>query len=202
MGTGALTAVKEAFVWLTCCVVVFGAVFYADEIKTAALDARTKWADVATEQAGDDDASAAVREASISAGRSTVDDTPARDYGKVYITADRANQFYADAYMNNRPVRVLIDTGASHVSLRYEDAEKLGFFLTDKDFTYRARTANGTARIARVFIDRVRIGDITVRDVEAFVGEPGKKFVTLLGMSFLQKLRGVSISGRQLILSR
>ena len=53
---------------------------------------------------------------------------------------------------------------------------------------------------APVVIDEIRIGDITVHDVEATIGEPGTKFITLLGMTFLSKLSRVDIRGRELVL--
>ncbi len=116
----------------------------------------------------------------------------------VFLKADRYNQFYADAYVNGRRINVLVDTGASHVSLNYEDARALGFYLTDRDFTHSARTANGTSRVAPIRIDRVRIGEVQVRDVDGFVGEEGIEFPTLLGMTFLRKLSRMNIRGRQL----
>ena len=72
--------------------------------------------------------------------------------------------------------------------------------LTGDEFTMESRTANGTAKIAPVMLDRIRIGDIEVRDVEAFVAEPGKLFQTLLGMSFLRRLSQIDIRGRELVL--
>lgn len=116
----------------------------------------------------------------------------------VFLKADRYNQFYADAYVNGRRINVLVDTGASHVSLNFEDARALGFFLTDSDFTHSARTANGVSRVAPVRIDRIRIGEVQVRNVDGFVGEEGIEFPTLLGMTFLRKLGRMNISGRQL----
>ena len=41
------------------------------------------------------------------------------------------------------------------------------------DFTQRVSTANGLARVAPVMLDRVSIGDITVRNVPAAVTERG-----------------------------
>ncbi|MEL7542628.1 MAG: TIGR02281 family clan AA aspartic protease [Pseudomonadota bacterium] len=116
----------------------------------------------------------------------------------VFLKADQFGQFYADAYINGRRINVLVDTGASHVSLSYEDAERLGLFLTDRDFTKAARTANGVARVAPVRIDRIRIGDVMVRNIDGFVGQEGIEFPTLLGMSFLRKLDRMSVKGRQL----
>ena len=123
---------------------------------------------------------------------------PNRSQRTAFLTADRYNQFFADAYINGTRVSVLVDTGASHVSLRFEDAQRLGIYVTDKDFTHSARTANGIARIAPVEIDRIRIGEVEARDIDGFVGEPGKNFSTLLGMTFLRKLSGMKITGRQM----
>lgn len=116
----------------------------------------------------------------------------------VFLKADRYNQFYADAYVNGRRINVLVDTGASHVSLNYEDARSLGIYLTKRDFTHAVRTANGITNVAPVRIDRIRIGEVQVRDIDGFVGEEGIEFPTLLGMTFLRKLGRLNIKGRQL----
>ena len=55
------------------------------------------------------------------------------------------------------------------------------------------RTANGVARVAPVTLDRVSIGDITVRNVPASVSERGVLGTTLLGMSFLGRLSRVDM---------
>ena len=68
----------------------------------------------------------------------------------------------------------MVDTGASIVALTYEDAERAGVYVRDSDFTQRVRTANGMARVAPVTLDRVSIGDITVRNVPAAVSERGQ----------------------------
>ena len=82
----------------------------------------------------------------------------------------------------------MVDTGASQVALTFEDASRAGIYVRDRDFTQQVRTANGVARVAPVTLDRVSIGDITVRDVPASVSERGMLGTTLLGMSFLKRL--------------
>ena len=82
----------------------------------------------------------------------------------------------------------MVDTGASLVALTYEDASRAGIYVRDRDFTQLVRTANGIARVAPVTLDRVSIGDITVRNVPASVSERGMLGTTLLGMSFLKRL--------------
>jgi aspartyl protease family protein len=54
--------------------------------------------------------------------------------------------------------------------------------------------------MAPVTIDRISIGDITVRDVSGAVLEPGKLSTTLLGMSFLSRLQRVDIRSGTLVL--
>ena len=68
----------------------------------------------------------------------------------------------------------MVDTGASIVALTFEDAERAGLYIRDRDYTQRVNTANGLARIAPVTLDRVSIGDIMVRNVPAAVSEPGQ----------------------------
>jgi aspartyl protease family protein len=51
-----------------------------------------------------------------------------------------------------------------------------------------------------VRLDRVRVDDITVRDVPAAVAEKGALATNLLGMSFLSRLKSFQMQGRELIL--
>jgi len=50
------------------------------------------------------------------------------------------------------------------------------------------QTANGTAAVYLVKLDAVRVGDITVNNVDAVVVEDGKLGIALLGMSFLNRM--------------
>ena len=58
----------------------------------------------------------------------------------------------------------------------------------------------GVARVAPVVLDRVSIGDITVRNVPAAVSEPGRLATSLLGMSFLGRLQRVEMRAGTLVL--
>ena len=108
--------------------------------------------------------------------------------GIVELRAGSYGHFEANAQLNGRTIQVMVDTGASLVALTYEDAERAGIFVRNSDFTHRSQTANGIAKFAPVMLDRVSIGDITVRNVQAAVSERGKLQTSLLGMSFLGKL--------------
>ncbi len=118
----------------------------------------------------------------------------------VEIRAGASGHFETTAYINGRPVLVMVDTGATTVAMPYEDAEAAGIFLRDSDFTQRVQTANGIARVAPVTIDTLTIDDITVRHVRAAVTERGKLKTTLLGMSFLGRLSKAEMSRGVLVL--
>lgn len=118
----------------------------------------------------------------------------------VELKAGRNGHFFTAADLNGRSIDVMVDTGASMVALTAEDAERAGIFVRDQDFTQRASTANGTARYAPVVIDRISIGDVSVRNVQAAVMERGKLTTTLLGMSFLGKLDRAELRSGKLIL--
>ncbi len=108
--------------------------------------------------------------------------------GTVELRAGRHGHFETNAELNGRTVQVMVDTGASLVALTYEDAERAGIFVRNSDFTHQSQTANGIAKFAPVMLDRVSIGGITVRNVQAAVSERGRLQTSLLGMSFLGKL--------------
>jgi len=118
----------------------------------------------------------------------------------VEIKAGAYGHFHTRAEINGRPIGVMVDSGASIVALTFEDARAAGLYVRDSDFTHRVSTANGSARIAPVTIDRITIGDITVREVAGAVMETGKLGTTLLGMSFLSRLQRVDMRSGMLVL--
>jgi aspartyl protease family protein len=118
----------------------------------------------------------------------------------VELRAGSYGHYLTDAEINGRRVEVMVDTGASQVALTFEDASRTGIYVGDRDFTQLVRTANGVARVAPVMLDRVSIGDITVRNVPASVSERGMLGTTLLGMSFLKRLSRVDFRSGTLVL--
>jgi aspartyl protease family protein len=118
----------------------------------------------------------------------------------VEIEAERNGHFNTEADVNGRAIDVMIDTGATMVALSYEDAERAGILLNDSDFTQSVSTANGIARVAPVTIDRISIGDITVRNVPAAVTERGRLKTSLLGMSFLGRLSRFDMRSGRLVM--
>jgi aspartyl protease family protein len=122
--------------------------------------------------------------------------------GEVHLKSDPRGHFVFKAYVNDRPATFIADTGATLVVLTYADAARLGLSPQNLDFSARVETANGVTSVAPVMLDRVRVDDITVRDVQAIVTERGALATNLLGMSFLGRLRSFAKQGDELVLER
>ena len=121
--------------------------------------------------------------------------------GEVRLRADPRGHFVFDADVNGRKATFIADTGATLVVLTYEDAARVGLSPHSLDFSGLAQTANGVSRVAPVMLDRVRVEDITVRDVPAVVAEKGALATNLLGMSFLGRLKSFQMQGSELVLT-
>jgi aspartyl protease family protein len=117
---------------------------------------------------------------------------------KIRKTGD--GHFVARTQVNGRRVSMIVDTGASTVVLRPEDARRAGILLGSLDYTIPVETANGRAFAARIKLDRVSVGELTLEKVEALVTKPGALQQSLLGMSFLSRLRSYEFSGNQLLM--
>jgi aspartyl protease family protein len=90
---------------------------------------------------------------------------------------------------------MIVDTGASEIVLRPEDAERAGIDTTALSYTIPVHTANGGSMTARVRLDNVAIGPLDRQKVEALVAKRGALTQSLLGMSFLSRLRSYEFSG-------
>ena len=80
-------------------------------------------------------------------------------------------------------IDILVDTGASSIALRESSAARLGIHPSARDYNIRMQTANGIGKAARVTLNRIELGGITVRDVEALVIPDEALSTNLLGMS-------------------
>lgn len=103
--------------------------------------------------------------------------------------------FVARATINGASTTMLVDTGASTVVLKPADAERAGIDVSNLAFTAPVSTANGTAFAAPVRLRTIDVGGIVLEDIEALVTKPGSLNESLLGMSFLRRLRSYEFSG-------
>jgi len=118
---------------------------------------------------------------------------------EVEIRAERDGHFYVNATVNFRPVRLMVDTGATVVALRVSDAAAAGIRLRDVDFNNPVQTANGTTNAAQATLESVSVSDIEVRNVRALIIPDDQLSVSLLGGSFLHELRRFEVADGTLI---
>jgi aspartyl protease family protein len=103
--------------------------------------------------------------------------------------------FIARAEVNGAPLSLLVDTGASSVVLKPADAQAAGIDTSRLVYSVAVQTANGTAYAAPVRLRVVAVGPIRLQAVDALVAQPGSLRESLLGMSFLRRLRSYEFSG-------
>jgi aspartyl protease family protein len=118
----------------------------------------------------------------------------------VEVARSGAGDFAIAAQINGVRAHMVLDTGASSVVLTQDDAKAAGLPIDLLDYTVNIDTANGRTRAAPVTLDRLAVGALEERSVEALVVQPGQLHTSLLGMSFLNRLQSWQVSGDRLIL--
>jgi aspartyl protease family protein len=116
----------------------------------------------------------------------------------VYL-ANRYGHFVLEPAVNGASLHMLVDTGATLVALTPRDARAAGFALRDLSFSGFSDTANGRTRVAPITLSEVSLDDVSVYDVPAVVIE--NLNISLLGMSFLSRLKGYEMRDGKLYIS-
>jgi aspartyl protease family protein len=109
------------------------------------------------------------------------------DSSSVLLVADTLGFFSADGQVNGKPVRFVVDTGASLITFPAREARRLALEY-EKGQKVSMSTANGIARGYRIKLNTVRVGNITLNGIEAVVLEGDGLPGPLLGMSFLSRM--------------
>lgn len=139
------------------------------------------------------------RRRTLRVGQSVVSQQSGDGNSVLALSADANGHFYATGSINGGTVRFLVDTGATMVSLGAADARRLGLDTRNAPVGY-TQTANGAARVYKVRLSTVRIGDVTLNDVDGLVHEQDLP-IALLGMSFLNRME-MQRDGQRMILKR
>ena len=111
----------------------------------------------------------------------------AAERASVTLVSNVRGHFVTRGNINGASVRLMVDSGASMVSMGPDDAERAGIDYLAGEKGY-ATTANGVATVYRVRLDKVQVGDIVLYNVAGLVHESINLPVVLLGMSFLGRL--------------
>jgi len=107
--------------------------------------------------------------------------------------------FYATVVVNGQPIRFLVDTGASVVTLTATDARRLGVAPAAGSYGAQAETASGRAAFAWATIGTVEVAGHHVENVRAAVLAQDAG-VSLLGQNLLSRLGPVRLEGDRLII--
>lgn len=121
--------------------------------------------------------------------------------GRIEVPRAMDGHYYLELFVNDAPVRFVIDTGATGVVLTRKDAAQAGLDPDGLRFSDSANTANGVVRTAPVTLNRVTLGPVVDRDVAAWVND-GDMNGSLLGMTYLQRWSRIEIGDGKLILHR
>ena len=118
---------------------------------------------------------------------------------EMVISANDGGGFHVYGAVNSVPIRFLVDTGASSIVLSPADAKKLGLDLGTLTFNRPYETANGIGYGASAEVDELTVGHIHLSNVPVSInGAPMSS--SLLGMTFLNRMKSFSITGRKLVL--
>jgi aspartyl protease family protein len=118
----------------------------------------------------------------------------------ITLQASENGHFFVEGSINGgSKLKMLVDTGASFVSMSASDAKRLGVDYK-KGIPSRTSTANGIVPTYIVRLDSLKIGDVELFQVDASIQE-NEIGICLLGMSFLKRLSMVR-EGQQMILTK
>ncbi|MBM3344721.1 MAG: TIGR02281 family clan AA aspartic protease [Betaproteobacteria bacterium] len=104
---------------------------------------------------------------------------------EVVLARARDGHYYAEGEINGKPVKFLLDTGASQIALSPKLANQIGLTL---GATLTLQTAAGPSTGYRTRLARVRLGSIEMLDLAGIVAEGMNDETVLLGMNFLRRL--------------
>ena len=116
----------------------------------------------------------------------------------VRIRKQPDGHFVAHARINSISLNLIVDTGATVVVLKPSDASSVGIDLNKLKYSVPVQTANGIAYAARIQLHKVAVGPLTAYKVDAFVVRKGTLRRSLLGLSFLNRLKSYEVSGNYL----
>lgn len=96
--------------------------------------------------------------------------------------------YFTEGLVNGVPVRFMVDTGATIIGINSVTAERIGIDYRKMGRPGYVNTAGGIIPTFYVKLNSVKVGEITMYNVDATVVEGSSPREALLGMSFLGNL--------------
>lgn len=115
------------------------------------------------------------------------------------VFPDTMGMYTTVGSINGLTVKFLVDTGATLVAMNEYQAKRLGIDFRLNGKLAQVATASDITRAYQVKLNTVKLGNITLRNVDAVVMEGTQPNPTLLGMSFLGRLK-MENSGAAMVL--
>lgn len=110
------------------------------------------------------------------------------EIAEVRLQPGFGGHFLTPARINNRPVQVMVDTGASAVAMSLPQAKALGIDYRNGRLT-NVSTAAGYVNSYQVLLDSVSVGNVRVDKVDALVNMSDFPDTILLGNSYLSRVK-------------
>ena len=120
--------------------------------------------------------------------------------GSVRIAKSPDGHFWVTASVNGKPVRFMVDSGATVTSMSAKTARMASIDLNGLAFPALVQTANGAIEMRRARIKTFTVETIERRDMAVLVSD-ALGDTNLLGMNFLSSLNGWRIEGEEMILN-
>ena len=106
----------------------------------------------------------------------------------VTIAPDNTGTYQINGSINGFQVSFVVDTGATFVAMNKHQAKRIGLDYKMQGVESISETASGYAKMYLVKLKEVKVGNITLHDVDGAVHDGDFPSVILLGNSFLGKV--------------
>ena len=120
---------------------------------------------------------------------------------EVQVWRNTSGMYTTVGSINGMPVSFLVDTGATQVAMNAGQARRLGIDYRVTGSPAEVTTASGVERAWMVSLDSVKVGELEVRNVQAVVLDGAQPQTTLLGMSYLGRMK-ITNDGRLMTLQK
>ena len=116
--------------------------------------------------------------------------------GDLLLKADASGHYRLEGAINGQPVQLLLDTGATRVTVPSQVATRLGLIATGRS---RVNTAAGEIQVGTSQIESLAMGPLTLYDLSVFINPVADGEEILVGMNALGQLE-LRQKDRQLLL--